>query len=138
MPAVPFPRPLALLVAASLALGGMSAGAVELPPGSKNFSPPSATPNYFSNEVGAAQGRSAGSVPIGHISGPSVGHAVVMSGPRGKPGKVVRAKGHGRGAAVRGRAMRVASRRGSAASHSYRKATKAAAASAAHKGGRRR
>jgi hypothetical protein len=47
---------LALGVALAIALGGFPAGAVEAPPGSKNFTPPGDVPNYFSNESGPFQG----------------------------------------------------------------------------------
>ena len=50
------PRALALGVAFALGLAGVSADAVEAPPGSKNFTPPGYVPNYFSNESGPFQG----------------------------------------------------------------------------------
>lgn len=127
----------ALLFAAAVILAGGSVGAIELPAGSKNFNAPSSTPNYFSNEVGAAQGnRSAGSVPIGHISGPSVGHAVVMSGAHGKPGKIVRLRAHSR--AAHRHVRRVASRHRSASAHAHHSAKKATTASSSRAGGRHR
>jgi hypothetical protein len=54
-------RPTALAVCVALAAGlaGLPAGAVEAPPGSKNFNPPANVPNYFSNESGPFQGGAA-------------------------------------------------------------------------------
>ncbi|MGC2411973.1 MAG: hypothetical protein WA459_04660, partial [Stellaceae bacterium] len=43
-------------VGLALAVAGARADAVEAPPGSKNFTPPSGVPNYFSNESGPFQG----------------------------------------------------------------------------------
>ena len=50
------PPALALGVALAIAAAGIPVGAVEAPPGSKNFTPPADVPNYFSNESGPFQG----------------------------------------------------------------------------------
>ena len=50
------PLALALGTALAIAVAGVPAGAVEAPPGSKNFTPPGDVPNYFSNESGPFQG----------------------------------------------------------------------------------
>jgi hypothetical protein len=50
---------LAVCVALAAGLAGLPAGAVEAPPGSKNFNPPANVPNYFSNESGPFQGGAA-------------------------------------------------------------------------------
>lgn len=42
---------LAVLLLLGSAVAGGAVGAVEPPPGSKNFTPPSSVPNYFSNEA---------------------------------------------------------------------------------------
>ena len=57
-----------LALAAALVLAA-PASAVEPPPGTKNFTPPSSVPNYFSNESGpfGGGGAIARSVPPGNI-----------------------------------------------------------------------
>jgi hypothetical protein len=47
---------LALAVGLLVSVVGLPAGAVQTPVGSKNFTPPSYVPNYFSNESGAFTG----------------------------------------------------------------------------------
>ncbi len=71
-------------VGLALAVAGAPADAVEAPPGSKNFTPPSGVPNYFSNESGPFQGganaRNAqpGAVPV--VAAPAAhGKRVVAS-----------------------------------------------------------
>jgi hypothetical protein len=118
MPRTPA-RALLYFLAATL-VGGFSASAIELPAGSKNFSPPGSTPNYFSNEVGAAQGnRSAGSLPPSMVTQPTYyGRApTVASRGGGRREAAARRRGHGRGrvVAVRGHAARAASRHASPA-----------------------
>ncbi len=59
---------LAFCVGLVLAVAGAPAGAVEAPPGSKNFTPPADVPNYFSNESGPFQGgANAHSAPPGAV-----------------------------------------------------------------------
>jgi hypothetical protein len=96
--------------------------AVEPPPGTKNFSVPSGVPNYFSNEVGAAQG-SGGIVrpapaPSAVAVAPSGRSRVAVVTPR-RGGRYHAAYSRGRGGrghavATRGRGGRVtvSSRRG--------------------------
>src|SRR5689334_3999473 len=80
---------LALAVALGFAAAGVPAGAVEPPPGTKNFSPPGYVPNYFSNESGPFQGganaRNAQSETTPFVAAPgSRGRVAVASrgGPR--------------------------------------------------------
>ena len=93
----------ALGVALALAASGAPAGAVEAPPGSKNFTPPGFVPNYFSNESGPFQGgantRNAPSdtAPIVAAPGPR-GGAVAASrrNPRHHASRTAKAKGRAR------------------------------------------
>lgn len=60
------PQLLRALFAASLLLGalaGAPAGAIEPPPGTRNFTPPSSVPNYFSNEAAAFRGGARAALP---------------------------------------------------------------------------
>ncbi|MBV9965582.1 MAG: hypothetical protein JO008_07785 [Alphaproteobacteria bacterium] len=108
-----------VLACSLLTIAALSAQAIELPSGTKNFSPPNSTPNYFSNEVGTVQGRGGGQraaeAPrpqpniVYHSGGRQVkmtvrgSHLVVA---RGKPRGRTAAKAHRRG----GKAVAVAHR----------------------------
>jgi hypothetical protein len=71
---------LALSVAlAPAAAAGMPAGAVEAPPGSKNFTPPADVPNYFSDESGPFQGGAAA-----RDAQPEIGPSLAAPAPRGR------------------------------------------------------
>ena len=60
------PRLLRSALAASMlfgALAGNPAAAIEPPPGTRNFTPPSSVPNYFSNEAAAFRGGARAVLP---------------------------------------------------------------------------
>src|SRR5258708_13528035 len=106
----------------TVGMAGSPAIAVEPPPGTKNFSVPSGVPNYFSNEVGAAQGsggivRSA-PAPSAIAAAPSGRSRVAVVAPR-RGGRYHAAYSRGRGGrghaappAGRGGRVTVSSRRG--------------------------
>ena len=66
----------------AIAVAGAPAGALEAPPGSKNFTPPADVPNYFSNESGpfhsgaTAHTAQPSAVPVAIAPPVHGGHAV--------------------------------------------------------------
>ena len=110
-------RPRRWAIACSLLLmTALPARAVDLPAGTKNFTPPGSTPSYFSNEVGAMQGRGTGQraesprVAQPNIVYHSQGRRVAMT-VRGSRLVEVRRKGRGR----HGRAVAMSGRRAASA-----------------------
>ena len=96
-------RPLAFVLSIALAAGvaGPPADAVEAPPGSKNFTPPTSVPNYFSNESGPFQGgtdaRGAQSETAPIVAAPRSRGRVAAVSRRGAGhhvGRVAKGRGH--------------------------------------------
>jgi hypothetical protein len=66
---------LAVCIAYGAALGAEMAAAVELPPGSRNFTAPNHVPSYFSNETAPFRGTSGG-----QTASPGAGPVVAVPG----------------------------------------------------------
>ena len=91
----------AVCVALAAALAGTPVDAVEAPAGSRNFSPPSNVPNYYSNESGPFQGGA-----NARTAQPGAGPAYAAPAPRSRIAAASRRIGrhHARGTATaRGR-----------------------------------
>ena len=95
---------LGVCVGLAIAVAGAPAGAVEAPAGSRNFTPPSDVPNYFSNESGPFQGganaRNAqpGAIPVVAAPASRGGRAVASrrTSRHHHPGHVAKASGRTR------------------------------------------
>jgi hypothetical protein len=118
---------IAICVGLAIAVAGTPADAVEAPPGSRNFTPPSDVPNYFSNESGPFQGRATArnaqpeAVPV--VAAPTSHRGRAVASRRASrhhhPGHVAKAGGrtrlaHGRASGHRQVAHAGAVRRGHA------------------------